>query len=101
MEGSVATGLEAAQPILDVARPPADFASADATRARKVSAARAAIQGRARLEAGDVEHVSDGEKLISIRRHKVVLSFVGMQDVTLRGVGRYSVPHSRNFIERQ
>jgi hypothetical protein len=99
--GSVAAGLEAAQPILDVAGPPADFASANMAGAWKVTAARAAIKGRAGLEASDIEHVSDGEKLVSIRGHRVVLSFVGMQDVALRGFGSYSVPHSRNFIERQ
>jgi hypothetical protein len=64
--GLVAAGLEAGQPVLDVTRPPPDFASADAARAGEVTAACAAIQRRARFEAGDVEHVSNGQELISM-----------------------------------
>ena len=64
--GLVAAGLEAVQPVLDVARPPPDFASANAARAGEVAASRAAIQRRARFEAGDVEHVSDSQQLISM-----------------------------------
>jgi hypothetical protein len=59
-EASVATSLKAVQPILDVTGPPADFASTDAARAGKVSTASATVERRARFEAGDVEHVSDG-----------------------------------------
>ena len=58
--GLVAAGLEAIQPVFDVARLPPDFASADAARAGEVSASRAAIQRRARFEAGDAEHVING-----------------------------------------
>ena len=57
--GLVAAGLEAIQPVFDVALPPPDFASADTARAGEVAASRAAIQRRARFEASDVEHVSD------------------------------------------
>ncbi len=74
--GLVAAGLETIQPVFDVARPPPDFASADAARAREVTASRAPIQRCARFEAGDVEHVIDGEELISIGWHGDVLSFV-------------------------
>jgi hypothetical protein len=56
---SVTTGLEAVQPVLNIARPPPDFASANAARAGKVAAARTAIKRRAGLEAGDVKNVSD------------------------------------------
>lgn len=73
--GLVAAGLETIQPVFDVARPPTDFASADTARAGEVAASSAAIQRRARFEAGDVEHVIDGEELVSIGWHGDVLSF--------------------------
>ena len=71
--GLVAAGREAVQPVLDVARPPPDFASADAARAGEVATARASIQRRARFEACDVKHVSNCQELISIGVHGVVL----------------------------
>src|SRR3546814_14567093 len=74
----VAAGLKAIQPFLDIARTPANLAGADVVGAGEVTFAHAAIDGRARLEAGDVEHVGDGQKLVLIRRHCVVLSFSGM-----------------------
>ena len=73
--GLVAAGLEAVQPVLDVARPPPDFASADAARAGEVAAACASVQRCARFEAGDVKHVSNCQELISIGVHGVVISF--------------------------
>ena len=57
---SVATGLEAVQPVLDVTGTPAYLACADMAGAGKVAAARTAIKRRARLEPGDVQDVSDG-----------------------------------------
>src|SRR3546814_5039208 len=99
--GSVAAGLKAIQPFLDIARTPANLAGADVVGAGEVTFAHAAIDGRARLEAGDVEHVGDGQKLVLIRRHCVVLSFTGMLDVPPGSVERYSVPHSREFIDRK
>lgn len=72
-----------------------------AAAAWKCSAACATIQSGARFEAGDVEHVSYGQELVPVRRHCVVLSFVGMQDVANRGVSVNSVPHSRKFMHRQ
>ena len=63
----VAAGLEAGQPVLDVTRPPPNLASANAARAGEVTASCAAIQRRARFEASDVEHVSNGQELVSIR----------------------------------
>lgn len=97
----VATGLEAVQPVLDVARAPPYFAPADMTGAWECAAARATIQSGARFESGDAEHVGYGQELIPVRRHGVVLSLVGMQDVANRGVGVNSVPHSRKFMHRQ
>lgn len=97
---SVAAGLETAQPVVDVARAPPDLARADVARAGEVPAARAAIEGGSRLEASDVQHVGHGQKLVSIRWHCDVLSFVGMQDVAQRGGRCHSVAHSRKFIEQ-
>ncbi len=73
--GLVAAGREAVQPVFDVARPPADFASANVARAGEVAAACASVKRCARFEAGDVEHVSNCQELISIGVHGVVLSF--------------------------
>src|SRR3546814_11947065 len=97
----LAAGLKAIQPFLDIARTPANLAGADVVGAGEVTFAHAAIDGRARLEAGDVEHVGDGQKLVLIRRNCVVLSFTGMLDVPPGTVERYSVPHSREFMHRQ
>jgi len=55
----VAAGLEAVQPVLNVTRPPPDFARTNAARAGEVAASRAAIEGRARFKARDVEHIRD------------------------------------------
>jgi hypothetical protein len=56
----VAAGLEAIQPVLNIAGAPADFARTNVARAWEVAAARAAIQGGSRFEASDVKHVGDG-----------------------------------------
>ena len=50
--------------------------------AGKAPAARAAVQRGPRLEASDVEHVSDRQELVSMGWHGEVLAFVGMQDVS-------------------
>lgn len=72
--GSVTTGLEVIQPILDIPRAPPDLPCADIAGAWKGAIARAAIERRARLESGDIKYISDSQKLISIRRHGAVLS---------------------------
>ena len=98
---SVATGLKAVQPIFHIARAPAYLACANMAGAREAAISRPAIKRRPRFEASDVEHVSDRQELVSMGRHGVVLSFVGMQDVSLGGVESYSVRHSRKFMERK
>ena len=80
---SVATGLKAVQPIFHIARTPAYLARANMAGARKAAVSRPAIERRPRLEASDVEHVSHRQELVSMRRHGVVLAFVGMKDVSL------------------
>jgi hypothetical protein len=59
-----------------------------------------AIERGAGFEAGDVEHVSDGEKLLAIRNHGGVLSFVGMQGVPSYCLVIDSGAGSRKFMER-
>lgn len=99
--GSVAAGLEAVQPFLDVCRTPANLAGADVIGAGEAAFAHPAVDSRAGFEAGDIEHIGDGQELVLMRRHGVVLSFTGMLDVPPGGAERYSVPHSRKFMHRQ
>lgn len=91
------TGLEAVQPILDITRTPSNLARANMARAGEAAVSCAAIERRSGFEAGDIQHVSDGQQLVSVGWHVVVLSLAGVQDVPTGGVRRYSVPHSWKF----
>ena len=99
--GSVTARLKAVQPVLNIAGSPSNLARADVAGTRKAAVAGAAIESGSGFEAGDVEHVHDSQKLVSIRRHKVSFPFMRMQDVAPGGVGSYSVPHSREFMHGQ
>lgn len=74
--GSVTARLKAIQPILDIAGSPSNLARANVAGAGagKAAVAGAAVKGGARFKAGDVEHVHDSQKLVSIRGHEGVLS---------------------------
>lgn len=67
---SVAAGLKAVQPVLDIARFPSDLARADVAGTGKAAVAGAAIESGSGFEACDVEHVHDSQKLVSIRGHE-------------------------------
>lgn len=75
--GSVTAGLKVIQPVLDIARSPSNLARADVAGTRKAAVAGAAIESGSGFEAGDVEHVHDSQKSVSIRRHEGVLSIRG------------------------